>query len=185
MAQEPKSPEEQIEDPPTRKNQDPEEAFDVEEEAGEPDWEEPGSDLDEDAAGSEAVVGAAAEAFSEKLLRAHAQLEESLAQVTLAASEAGAMAEDAFDGAGNIVGVGLGFGEDAPMLGEPGAGCLNVYVVEPCSQDAARATLVDSMGVAEASSEDLPVNVIVTGIIDAQPHRFKIRPAPGGVSCGR
>ena len=184
MAQEPQTDDEQLEDPPTSKDQEPEEAFEAEEEAGEPDWEDPGTDIDEDAAGSEALVGAAAEAFGEDLLQAHAQVEQSLVQTTQAASEAGAMAEDAFEGAGNIVGVGLGFGEDDPMIGEPGAGCLNLYVVEPCSQDTARAALVDSMGVAAASSEDLPVNVIVTGIIDAQPHRFKIRPAPGGVSCG-
>ena len=38
------------------------------------------------------------------------------------------------------------------------------------------------MGIAAASSSDVRMNVIVTGIIDAQPHRWKVRPAPGGVS---
>ena len=43
---------------------------------------------------------------------------------------------------------------------------------------------MDSMGIMAASSDDVPVNVVVTGIIDAQPHRFRIRAAPGGVSVG-
>ncbi len=52
------------------------------------------------------------------------------------------------------------------------------------SYDETKAVIVDSMGVSAASSEEMPVNVVVTGPIDAQPHRFKIRPAPGGVSVG-
>ena len=50
--------------------------------------------------------------------------------------------------------------------------------------DEAKAALVDSMGISAVASDDIPVNVIVTGVIDAQPHRFKVRPAPGGVSVG-
>jgi hypothetical protein len=30
----------------------------------------------------------------------------------------------------------------------------------------------------------VPLTVVVTGVIEAQPHRFRIRPAPGGVSVG-
>jgi hypothetical protein len=41
------------------------------------------------------------------------------------------------------------------------------------------------MGVSAASSDTAtPINIVVTGPIDAQPHRFRIRPAPGGVSVG-
>ncbi|MCZ6876043.1 MAG: hypothetical protein O7G88_21360, partial [bacterium] len=82
------------------------------------------------------------------------------------------------------VGVGLGIAEDGSLGAEPGAMCLNVYVAEPMSDDGVRAALVDAMGVSAASDDQVPVNVIVSGIIDADAHRFKIRPAPGGVSVG-
>jgi hypothetical protein len=97
----------------------------------------------------------------------------------------GAMAEDAFEGTSNIQGVGLGTGEDDPGTGlEPGATCLNVYVAESVSVDEVKSVIVDSMGLSAASSDDVPVNVIVSGLIEAQPHTFRIRPAPGGVSVG-
>ena len=35
-----------------------------------------------------------------------------------------------------------------------------------------------------SSCDAAPINVIESGFIDAQPHRFRIRPAPGGVSVG-
>jgi len=97
--------------------------------------------------------------------------------------EGSALAAEAYEGTGNIVGVGIGISEDNLDL-EPGTACLNVYVAEPMSYDETKAVIVDSMGVSAASSEEMPVNVVVTGPIDAQPHRFKIRPAPGGVSVG-
>lgn len=97
--------------------------------------------------------------------------------------EGSALAAEVFEGTGNIIGVGFGVAEDDLGL-EPGATCLNVYAVEPMSMDEAKAVIVDSMGVSAASSDDVPVNVVVTGPIDAQTHRFKIRSAPGGVSVG-
>jgi hypothetical protein len=107
------------------------------------------------------------------------------------AAGAAAQAEDAYTGAGNIVGVGIGpglppsttpSGEILGLSGEPGRQVLNVYVVERASVEEVKSAVVESMGVSAAAGDDVPVNVIVTGLIDAHPHRFRIRPAPGGVS---
>lgn len=104
-----------------------------------------------------------------------------------------AMSAEAFQGAGNIVGVGLGVslpptsgpaGEIVSATVEPGKQALNLYVVERTSTDQIRAVVAEAMGVTAAASADVPVNVIVTGLIDAQPHRFRLRPAPGGISVG-
>ncbi|NES83907.1 MAG: hypothetical protein F6K10_22220, partial [Moorea sp. SIO2B7] len=122
--------------------------------------------------------------FDESLLQVKSDIENQLSQLSY--DEAGVVqAEDVFEGASNIVGVGLGTGEDNPSLGlEPGAAAINVYVAEPVSVDEVKSVLVDSMGIAAASSDDVPINVIVSGIIEAQTHRFRMRPAPGGVSVG-
>jgi hypothetical protein len=88
-------------------------------------------------------------------------------------------------GASNVVGVGLGIPDDPASLGlKPGAMAVNVYVIEPTPVETVKAALVNEMGVSAASSDDVPINVITTGIIDAQPHRFCMRPAPGGISIG-
>ncbi len=89
---------------------------------------------------------------------------------------------DAFRDAGNIHGVAIGLGDGLGSAAEPGAPALTVYVAEPRSVDQVKAVVVDSMGVRAAASDSVPMNVVVTGLIDAQPHRFRIRPAPGGVS---
>ena len=96
-----------------------------------------------------------------------------------------AQTEGGFQSLGNIVGVGLGVvGEDEDFSsGPPGSPAVNVYVVEATSIDSVRSVVVNSLGVGDARG-DVPMNVIVTGIIDAQPHRFRSRPAPGGISVG-
>lgn len=99
---------------------------------------------------------------------------------------AGVRAVDAFNDAGNIQGVAIGLGEGASdrSSGEPGLPALTLYVAEPTSVDRAKAAIVDSMGIRAVASDNVPVNIVVTGIIDAQPHRFRLRPSPGGVSVG-
>lgn len=92
-------------------------------------------------------------------------------------------AEDV-EGAGNIVGVGYGQSDVMSMDLDPGAIALNVYVAEPVSVDEVKSVIVDSMGVSAVSSDDFALNVVHTGPFDADSHRFKIRPAPGGVSVG-
>jgi hypothetical protein len=39
-------------------------------------------------------------------------------------------------------------------------------------------------GVSALSDSDFPINPVHTGVIDAQPHRMRLRPAPGGISVG-
>lgn len=82
---------------------------------------------------------------------------------------------------GNIQGVGIGLGEPGGP-GTPGEPTLAVFVAEKTSIEQVRSVLVDSFGVQAAG--DLPLSVHESGVIDAQPHRFYSRPAPGGVSVG-
>lgn len=127
----------------------------------------------------------AASGAPENLLQIFGAVEQQLlAQVQSAGARGGAEAEDAYQDQGNLVGIGLGVAEEPGGGGEPGSPALNVYVVEATSADEVRSVIVNSMGIAAAGADDVPINVIVTGVIDAQPHRFRIRPAPGGVSVG-
>jgi hypothetical protein len=122
------------------------------------------------------------------LLEIKKQIEEQLA----ARSSDGAVeAEAALSGASNIIGVGIGagIGEQGvaqESLGDvaPGEFSLNVYVVEPIGSEQVRSAISEAMGISAASSSDVPMNVIVTGMVDAQPHRWKLRPAPAGISVG-
>lgn len=101
-------------------------------------------------------------------------------------AEAFAAPEDDLEGPGNVVGVGLGYVDQDPLMpsAEPAAPALNLYVVEPVSEERARAVLAETMGAEAARDESVPINVWVTGVIEAQPHRFRMRPAPGGISVG-
>jgi hypothetical protein len=65
---------------------------------------------------------------------------------------------------------------------EPGRPTLTVFVVEPTPTNEVQSVIVESMGVRAAASDDVAVTPVVTGIIDALPHRFDLRPAPGGIS---
>lgn len=101
------------------------------------------------------------------------------------AQSSGARTFDAFSDGGNIQGVAIGLGEgSASSSGAPGLPALTLYVAEPTSVDQAKAAIIGSMGLQALAGDDVPVNIVVTGLIDAQPHRFRLRPAPGGVSVG-
>ena len=86
----------------------------------------------------------------------------------------------------NIVGVGVGLGGGTSMCSShaPGDPVLEVYVIEPESVGETRARLASVAGVQALADSDFPLHVVHTGIIDAQPHRMRLRPAPGGISCG-
>lgn len=156
--------------------------------AGAPAFSEPTEgDLSEDASTPEMQTQSFG--IDESLLQLKNEIENQLLQPT--GQAAGARAVDAFQGVGNIVGVGIGYslpsttgaaGEIVSSEAEPGRQALNIYVVERTPVDQIRAAMAEAMGTTVSASEDVPVNVIVTGVIDAQPHRFRIRPAPGGVS---
>ncbi|MGH3905914.1 MAG: hypothetical protein ACRDTE_17300 [Pseudonocardiaceae bacterium] len=112
-----------------------------------------------------------------QLLDARGALEEAIHQQ---GRPSDVQAAEAFaSAAGNIQGVGIGLGEPGTS-GEPGSPTLAVFVAEKIPTDQVRAAVVDSFGVQAAS--DLPLSVHHSGLIDAQPHPFYIRPAPGGVS---
>lgn len=180
--------ENEFDDPPQGDDQTQGELEDDDFEEAESEWVAPTEGDDEEDAESQGAAIEEDEAtdFPEAVLEAHNSIDQQLqVQVQEMESAAYVEEEDVYEGAGNILGVGLGVAEDDPaaML-EPGMGCLNVYVAEACSNDDVCRTLCDSMGIQAATSDDLPVNVIVTGLVEAQPHRFKIRPAPGGVSVG-
>jgi len=107
------------------------------------------------------------------------------AMLAALSQSAGTRAADAFADGGNIQGVAISLGDgSASSSGEPGMPALTLYVAEPTSIDRAKAAIVNSMGLQALASDDVPVNIVVTGVIDAQPHRFRLRPAPGGVSAG-
>lgn len=125
-------------------------------------------------------------AFDESLIQAKSEIETQLAQLTSEGLSSEAFnAEDVSEGANNIVGVGLGEAADTFSSGlVPGDPALNIYVAEEMSVEEVKSLLAGSMGVSAASDDSLPVNVIVTGVIEAQNHRRRYRPSPCGVSVG-
>jgi hypothetical protein len=132
-----------------------------------------------------AQVSATADALAgvpATLLEVKAAIEQKL--VAQAAEQSGAASAESYDGAGNIQGVAIGLGDEGKVVtaAEPGAPSLTVYVADDASADQVRAVLADSLGVQAAAVDEAPINVVVTGLIEAQPHTFRIRPAPGGVS---
>ena len=138
---------------------------------------EPGDDDEE-----ESGVGSA----DEKIVQLKAEVEQVLV-ARKPVSVSAMAAEEAYVGVDNIVGVGVGTPErDFESIGNegPGGQVLNVYVAEPAGMEEVRAAVFDGFGVQAVGDDRVPVNVICTGPIDAQPHRHKARPAPGGISVG-
>lgn len=163
----------------------------LDEEAGTQEYSVPSteSEFTEEAAAPE--TQASALGIDENLLQLKREIENQILQP--AGQAVGARAAEAYQGSGNVVGVGVGFtlppttgpgGEVLSSDVEPGKQALNIYVVERTPLEEVKAVIAEAAGVSAASTDDVPINVIVTGMIDAQPHRFRIRPAPGGVSCG-
>jgi|CXWL01.1.fsa_nt_gi hypothetical protein len=94
---------------------------------------------------------------------------------------------DGPDSSSMIMGVGIGAAHrDFESVGAngPGAPVLNVYVSEPMNMDEVKELLVDDYGAHVVSDDAQKVNVIVSGVIDAQAHRHRQRPAPCGISSG-
>lgn len=82
-----------------------------------------------------------------------------------------------------IVGVGIGSTEDVGDA-DPGTPCLIVYTSEPLGRQNAASYAASAFNVDSLDSEDVPLKVIHTGPIDAYAHRFRLRPAPAGISVG-
>ncbi|MDL1860126.1 hypothetical protein FBR04_03730 [Betaproteobacteria bacterium PRO7] len=127
----------------------------------------------------DAEMEAALAQVDPQILSAKAELEKLLAEH--ARAEVGIQSAEVMEA--NIVGVGIGLGD--PAAGAlPGEPTLEVYTIEPATEAETKARLASAAGVSALAEADFPMNVVCTGIIDAQPHRMRMRPAPGGISVG-
>jgi len=137
-------------------------------------FQEPTEDLEEQAAftaGPEVTAG-----IPSQLLEARDALADAIHQQSRPSA---VQAVEAFTSdISNIQGVGIGLSEPGGP-GVPGSPTLAVFVAEERSIDQVRSAVVESLGVQAAADPPLSVH---KAIFDAQPHRFYIRPAPGGVS---
>ena len=86
---------------------------------------------------------------------------------------------------GTVVGVGLGSLLDDGQLAEaPGAACVALYTAEPVPTSTAINYMRGVYGVTALDADEAYVRAVHTGPIDLLAHRFRMRPAPGGVSVG-
>jgi len=143
-------------------------------------FEPPGSDDAMAAEAADAEVQNFLEGVDSRLLAAKSELEALLAG--LAGESNGAQSEAAMEA--NIVGVGIGMGDGSSAGFSPGEPVLEVYTIEKTSAKELGAQLASMAGVSALADGDIPVKVVHTGLIDAQPHRMRMRPAPGGISVG-
>ncbi len=137
---------------------------------------EPGEEGTEES-GSETQEGAVAA----RLLDLKESIVSGIKQQMIEGLAQGQVFPESFSGMANIQGVGFSEagGEGGGLPGEMG---LTLYVAEPMAADEARSVVVASAGVSAADIDSVPVNVVVTGIIDADVHRMRLRPAPAGIS---
>lgn len=98
---------------------------------------------------------------------------------------------EALDPTENIQGVAVGVGLPTGRLGQvptggaPGDPVLTVYLTEPAPAVQLRSVMAHALGVRAATLEsEVPMYPVVTGYIDAQPHRLRLRPTPAGNSIG-
>jgi hypothetical protein len=144
-----------------------------------PTYEPPDTDAALSLDAAEAEVEQFLTSVDSQLLTAKAALEAMLAQ---GAGE-GVSLQTAEIMEANIAGVGIGLG-DGTSGGVPGEPVLEVYTIEPEPAASTRARLASVSGIPALAQADLPMQTVHTGIIDAFPHRMRLRPAPGGISVG-
>jgi len=139
---------------------------------------------DEDGSMEMEAVESETEAFlsgvDSQIMAVKSELEKLLGSLSDEAD--GAQSQAAMDA--NITGVGIGLGDGESVSGSPGDPVLEVYTLEPESGGELRARLASVAGVSALADSDFPIKAVHTGVIDAQPHRMRLRPAPGGISCG-
>ena len=86
----------------------------------------------------------------------------------------------------NIVGVGFGYGDpDAPggeEMPPPGEMSLVVFTIER-QENSQVMSEISAVAGTRALSE-VPIVQVPVGVVDALSHRFRARPAPGGISVG-
>jgi len=84
-----------------------------------------------------------------------------------------------------LVGVAVGTGtEGAVQGGLPGESALRLYVSQEVPPENIAELVGAAYGIDALSDGRVPYEVIHTGPIDALAHRMRMRPAPGGISCG-
>lgn len=143
-------------------------------------YEAPGSDEAMAAEAAESEVEAFLSGVDSQILSVKMELEKLLASIS--GEETGAQSQAAMDA--NIVGVGIGLGDGTSTAGSPGDPVLEVYTLEPESAGDLCARLASVAGISALADSDFPIHAVHTGVIDAQPHRMRLRPAPGGISVG-
>lgn len=133
----------------------------------------PFDDTDENDDGDEMQ----SDANSERILSVKAQIENQL--VRAASDNYMSMAEARNIDSAGVLGVGVSAGA------VPGQSSLVVYIEHEGNEEQVRRELVDTMGVQAASSDNLSIEVQVTGPIEAlTSNRSRFRPAPAGASVG-
>ena len=143
-------------------------------------YEAPDSDNTMETEAVEAETEAFLSGVDSQLLAVKTELEKLLTSISNEA--AGVQSQTAMDA--NITGVGIGLGDGASSAGSPGDPVLEVYTLEPESDGELRARLASVAGISALADSDFPIKAVHTGVIDAQPHRMRLRPAPGGISVG-
>lgn len=118
------------------------------------------------------------------LIALKAEIESKLSTSAAAAAEVGVQSVEG----GNINGVGFAVADADDLKAglaanvAPGQLALAVFTVERQEPTRLQAEIASVAGTRTLST--LPVAQVPVGIVEAQPHRFRIRPAPGGVSLG-
>jgi hypothetical protein len=132
---------------------------------------------------AEQEMAAYASDFGADVLALKSEIENKLSTNLAAVEAAGLQSE----GEGNIVGVGLASVDAEDLVaghgnGLPGQAGLAVFTVEQVDHSQLQAEVASIAGTSALS--EMPITQIPVGIVEAQSHRFRIRPAPGGVSVG-
>jgi hypothetical protein len=114
------------------------------------------------------------------------EIERKLSADVSATADAAVAAQEV--GGANIVGVGYGHADPASadrglaMNAAPGGLGLVVFTIEPVEMSRVVSEVSAAAGTRALSS--VPMVQIPVGVVDALPHRFRMRPAPGGISVG-
>jgi hypothetical protein len=125
----------------------------------------------------------AASSFGADILALKSELETRLTTSATLATQARSLQSPE---AGNIIGVGLSSltAEDltSGASGLPGDLALTVFTIEKVATEHLQAEIASTAGSRAIGS--IPIKQVPVGVVEAFPHRFRIRPAPGGVSVG-
>lgn len=112
------------------------------------------------------------------------EIEEKLVGTAAAAADVGIQSAET----GNVTGVGFTMADATEITSGlagnvmPGQAALAIFTIERQHPEQLQAEIASAAGTRALST--LPIVQVPVGIVEAQPHKFRIRPAPGGVSLG-